>query len=282
MRRAGLLLMFLSATALSGCGGEVAAWLALAAGAGIGAWMVGRDRRVRALHEGEQMRNALTSGQSRELEFALRRRLALKAAGEAVSAEREWLARAQLGGLLVAEWRLDEAERIYAEGEGGFEGALALARFGRHELAVLRGPADEARLRAIRDDAEQSMSEVPRGLHEVVRAAWRALEGLCLARMDRPRDAVEALEAGLPALTYNPARVVYLFHLAHAHEALGEVDRAQPRYDEAARAFPGTRLANEAQARVRALAAGETTGFRAMLPPVPAVEAGRGGESEPE
>ena len=48
-----------------------------------------------------------------------RKQLALAAAGEAVSLERQWLARAQLGGLLVAEWRLDEAREQGGKVHGG-------------------------------------------------------------------------------------------------------------------------------------------------------------------
>jgi len=58
------------------------------------------------------------------------------------------------------------------------------------------------------------------------------------------------LERGLSSLAYNPARVVYLFHLGQAYEQLGERALAAETYDHATKAFPGTRLASEAKSRL--------------------------------
>src|SRR5690606_8126247 len=102
---------------VSGCAGELTIFAAMLFGTTLGAWILGSGRRRRALYEAETMRHAIASGEHRALEGDLRSQLALAAAGEGVSLEREWLARAQLGGLLVAEWRLDEAREIYGSDE---------------------------------------------------------------------------------------------------------------------------------------------------------------------
>src|SRR5690606_20061966 len=201
--------------------------------------------------------------------------LALAEAGEAVSPERQWLARAQLGGLLVAEWRLDEAREIY--GTTADDSTLAphlqaLAAFGRHELAVLTESPDEARLESIRRDRDECLQHVPSVFRNDVALAWNAVEGLCLVRMGRAREGVDLLAAGLKALEYNPALVIYLFHLGQAYEHIGERRLAAARYEEAAKSFPGTRLASEAQARLRALGpagSGQGSMFRTMLPEAP-------------
>jgi tetratricopeptide (TPR) repeat protein len=232
---------------------------------------VGRDRQRRALYEAETLRRAIGSGQHRALEDQLRRELALAEAGEAVSLERQWLARAQLGGLLVAEWRLDEAASVYGNDNGGLSPHLrALAAYGRHELAVLTGEPDEGWLQAIRYDRDACLQFVPASFRQDVEQAWNALEGLCLVRMGRAREAVQLLERGLQSLEYNPARVVYLFHLAQAYEHIGERKLAASRYEQAMGAFPGTRLASEARARMFALGHGSHEGlFRGMLPEAP-------------
>lgn len=284
----------LMAIGLAGCEGEVAALLSLLGGGALGAWLVARDRQNRALYDAERMRHALASGEPREMEMSLRRQLALAAAGEAVSAERQWLTRAQLGGLLVAEWRLDEARQIYGaplsgragEREAASTRALAvrsplsgpladLALFGEHELGVLTTTPDENRLEAIRRDRDQSVQRAPSRYRQIIANAWRALEGLCLQRMGRSAEAVPSLQTGLESLAYNPARVVYLFHLGQALEQTGQQQLATASYAEAARAFPGTRLANEADIRSRALESGGTGGglFRGMLPESPIGEA---------
>lgn len=106
---------------------------------------------------------------------------------------------------------------------------------------------------------------------------WGALEGLCLIRMGRAREAIPLLERGLKSLDleYSPARVVYLFHLGQAYEAVGERQLASARYEEAMAAFPGTRLASEARARRMALGPGPTEGlFRKMLPEPPVAAPG--------
>lgn len=291
---------------LGGCAGELTVLAALAFGMTLGAWLIGASRQRRALYEAEHLRRAIAAGQHRELEGRLRAELALAEAGEAVSPERQWLARAQLGGLMVAEWRLDEARDIYAgrplsgEPVGALPGAVhdeavgeasdpmnvdapadeaklaphlrALASFGRHEMAVLTRTPDEARLEAIRRDRDDCLQHVPSVFRVDVELAWNALEGLCLVRMGRAREAVDPLAAGLRALEYNPALVVYLFHLGQAYEHIGERKLAAARYEEAAKSFPGTRLASEAQARLRALGpsgGGEGSMFRSMLPEAP-------------
>jgi tetratricopeptide (TPR) repeat protein len=266
--------------ALPGCAGELTAFAALAFSMTLGAWILGRDRQRRALYEAEHLRHAIATGRHRGLEDHLRKQLALAAAGEAVSDERQWLARAQLGGLLVAEWRLDEAAEVYGTKE---EKRLsphlqALAAFGRHELAVLTETPDEERLDAIRKDRDQCLRHVPAVFRADVERAWNAVEGLCLVRMGRAREAATLIEGGLSALEYNPALVVYLFHLGQAYEHIGERRLAAQRYEAATHAFPGTRLASEARARLGALGpGGSETMFRGMLPEAPAP----GGSSTP-
>lgn len=255
-----------------GCEGEVAALFSLAFGTALGAWLVSRDRHNRALYAAENLRHAIATGQQREIEMNLRKQLALAAAGEAVSIERQWLARAQLGGLLVAEWRLDEAREVYRADAAGLSPHLqALANFGRHELAILGATPDEARLAEILRDRDECLQHVPTRYRELVADAWRALEGLCLVRMGRAREAASLLERGLGSLAYNPARVVYLFHLGQAYEQLGERALAAETYAQATNAFPGTRLASEAKSRRLALVEGEHGEgmFRRMLPETP-------------
>jgi tetratricopeptide (TPR) repeat protein len=259
---------------LTGCAGELTVLAALVFGTTLGAWVLGAGRQRRALYEAESLRRAIAAGEHRSLEDRLRRELALAEAGEAVSPERQWLARAQLGGLMVAEWRLDEAREIYGTTEDEAKLAphlQALASFGRHELAVLTEMPDEARLTAIRRDRDLCLQHVPNVFRRDVELAWSSVEGLCLVRMGRAREAVDLLAGGLKALEYNPALVVYLFHLGQAYEHIGERKLAATRYEEAAKAFPGTRLASEAQFRLRALQPGSGDGslFRAMLPEAP-------------
>lgn len=260
--------------ATGGCAGELAVFAALAFSMSLGAWILGRDRMRRALYEAESMRLAIASGNHRGIEDDLRKVLALAAAGEAVNAERQWLARAQLGGLLVAEWRLDEAHAIYGtDDEPASVHLAALAAFGRHELAVLTETPDEARLEAIRRDRDANLQHVPGTYRRDVERSWNAVEGLCLVRMGRAREGVPLLEAGLTSLEYTPALVVYLFHLGQAYEHIGERQLAGARYTDAMNAFPGTRLASEARSRLHALApgAGEAA-FRNMLPEAPQAE----------
>ncbi|MCA9680983.1 MAG: hypothetical protein KC457_02210 [Myxococcales bacterium] len=262
---------------LPGCEGEVAALFSLAFGTALGAWMVSRDRQNRALYAAESLRHAIATGQQREIEMNLRKQLALAAAGEAVSIERQWLARAQLGGLLVAEWRLDEAREIYGADDGGLSPHLqALANFGRHELAILaNGGPDDDRLEAIRKDRDACLRHVPPRYRDLVADAWLALEGLCLVRMGHAREALPLLEQGLNSLAYNPARVVYLYHLGQAYEHLGERQLAAETYEKATTAFPGTRLASEAKSRRLALVEGQHGEgmFRRMLPETPVSKA---------
>lgn len=268
-RSLGLALLF----ALGGCAGELAAFAALAFSMSLGAWLLGRDRARRSLYEAESMRLAIASGQHRIIEDDLHKQLALAAAGEAVSAERQWLARAQLGGLLVAEWRLDEAREIYGNDDEPRSPHLsALAAFGRHELAVLTETPTEDRLEQIHRDRDACLEHVPSSFRRDVERAWHAVEGLCLVRMGHAREAVPLLESGVQALAYNPALVVYLFHLGQAYEHIGERQLASARYGDAMNAFPGTRLASEARSRLHALEPGAAEGmFRRMLPEAPTV-----------
>jgi tetratricopeptide (TPR) repeat protein len=258
---------------LTGCAGELAALAALTFGMTFAVWLVGRDRQRRALYEAETLKYAIASGQHRALEDRLHKELALAAAGEAVSLERQWLARAQLGGLLVAEWRLDEAAEIYGtetDDDKLSPHLRALAAFGRHELAVLTQTPDDDRLAAIRRDRDACLMHVPGVFRRDVEKAWHAVEGLCLVRMGRAREGAPLLEEGLRALEYNPALVVYLYHLGQAYEQLGERVLAAERYDQAQHAFPGTRLASEAKSRRLALGEGKAGGmFRGMLPEAP-------------
>jgi hypothetical protein len=175
----------------------------------------------------------------------------------------------------VAEWRLDEAAAIYGTEEDDDKLSphlRALAAFGRHELAVLTETPDEERLAAIRRDRDECLQHVPRPFRRDVERAWSSVEGLCLVRMGRVREGIDLLGSGLEALEYNPALVVYLFHLGQAYEHIGERSLAAARYEDASRAFPGTRLASEAQARLRSLSpgGGEGSMFRRMLPEPPA------------
>lgn len=275
MRRDAWMLLLPGLVLLPGCAGEVTALVAVIFSMTLGAWLVGRDRQRRALLEAEALRRAIATGRHREIEQHLRRELALAAAGEAVSVERQWLARAQLGGLLVAEWRLAEARALYHDPSARLSPHLqALAAFGRHEITCLTEPVSAERLAQVRGDRDACLRQVPAPYQSTVSQAWSALEGLCLARMGRAREAVALLEYGLESLGYNPARVVYLFHLGQAYEQLGERRLAAVRYEQAMQAFPGTRLASEARARCLALGSGGREElFRGMLPesPTPAL-----------
>jgi tetratricopeptide (TPR) repeat protein len=275
MRREVLLAAML--LPLSGCAGEAVTLAAIFMSMSAAAWLVGRGRQRQALHEAESIRRAITSGNHRGLEERLHQELALAEAGEAVSQERQWLARAQLGGLLVAEWRLSEAAEIYARADGpGMAPHLrALAAFGRHEVGVLTRTASQVQLDAIRSDRDECLDAVPVVFRRDVQKAWNALEGLCLVRMGEAREGARLLEDGIKALEYNPALVVYLYHLGQAYEHIGERTLAAERYGQAAKAFPGTRLASEAASRTKALGSGSEDGmFRNMLPETPAADPG--------
>jgi len=268
-REGGGAAIFVALCLLPGCAGELGALAALTFGMTMGVWIVGRERQRRLVLEAEGMRRALSRGGHRKVERRLRRELALAAAGETISVERVWLARAQLAELLIAEWRLEEAREIYANEEPDLSPHLrALAAFGRHELEVLCEPVDEARLAAIRRDRQACVEIVPEPIRRAVERAWGALEGVALLRSDRAREAISLLERGLDAVSYNPAQIIYIFHLAQAYERVGDRERAMARYHEATAVFPGTRLASEASARLAALSH-QATGFRGMLPEAP-------------
>lgn len=241
-----------------------------------GLWWMRHRHRSRAIEGGRGLQYALQAGQQRGLEDHLRGELALAESGEAVSGEREWLARAQLGGLLVAEWRLEEARQVYQSSRSlKNPQLLAVTEYGRHELDVLTQGADEFKLTAIRQDRERIVATAPNEYRPVLTEAWMALEGLCLVRMGRAREAVNALQAGIAALEASPSRVVYLYHLAQAYEHIGEIPAAIENYRQAEHAFPGTRLANEAKTRLMALSPGSgvpKSTFRSLPPELPQAE----------
>jgi tetratricopeptide (TPR) repeat protein len=257
---------------LGGCAGELTAFAVIAGSMALSTWAIVSGRRTHAMLRAQQVRLALGrgSGEHREIELRLRKELALVEAGEAVGPEREWLARVELAGLLVAEWRLDEAAAVYGTEQPPRAPHLqALAAFGRHELDVLTRTPDAATLAAIHGDRDRCIGLVPAAYREDVGRTWSALEGLALVRMGRAREGAAAIERGLPSLELNPAKVVYLFHLGQALEAIGDLSGALARYGEASAAFPGTRLASEAAARRGALGAGDGGRFRGMLPEAP-------------
>ncbi|MCR9164682.1 MAG: hypothetical protein ACE37F_13415 [Nannocystaceae bacterium] len=264
-------LLALAVVPLSGCATEAVTLGAIFFSMSAAAWLVSRGRQRYALHEAESIRLAIASGEHRSLEDRLRTELALADAGEAVSEERQWLARAQLGGLLVAEWRLSEAREIYAKADRPRSAPhlRALAAFGRHEVELLTRTADSKQLTAIRQDRDECLLHVPAVFRRDIQKAWNALEGLCLVRMGEAREGARLLEDGVKALEYNPALVVYLYHLGQAYEHVGERALAVERYAQAAKAFPGTRLASEAASRVKAMGGGEDGLFRKMLPQSP-------------
>ncbi len=282
------LLVAASALPLSGCAGEAVTLAAILFSMSAAAWLVSRGRQRYALHEAESIKLAIASGSHRQLEERLRQELALAEAGEAISEERQWLARAQLGGLLVAEWRLSEASEVYGKADRPRMAPhlRALAAFGRHEVALLTRTADEKQLRAIRSDRDECLEHVPVVFRRDIEKAWSALEGLCLVRMGQAREGARLLEDGAAALEYNPALVVYLYHLGQAYEHIGERTLAAERYAQAAHAFPGTRLASEAASRTKALGGGSEDGlFRDMPPEMPRGLAGgaaRTRSSEPD
>jgi len=252
------------------CEAELGILALMITGFGGAMWAVGRRRERLALAEPKSLRGALASRDQRGVEAVLRKRLVQAADTDDVGPELEWLTRAQLGGLLVAEWRLDEASEVYAAARNGLSPLLRdLANFGSHEVAVLSNPPDEARLEAIRHDRVKTLDHVPTGYRDQTGLVWGALEGLCLARMGRHREAVPQLELGLArVMELTPARIVYVFHLAQSLEHLDNRQAALERYREAATALPGTRLANQAERRITELEGGGP-GFRSMLPEAP-------------
>jgi len=268
-RGAGTSTLLLCLIAIPGCAGEIGALAALTFALTTGLWILGRERQRRLFLEAEGMRRAIARGGHRKVERRLRRELALAAAGETIGAERVWLARAQLAELLIAEWRLEEAASIYASEDPGVSPHLrALAAFGRHELEVLCEPVDEVRLATIRRDRDACLEVVPEAIRRAVARAWGALEGVAMLRAGRPSEAIKLLERGLDSVSYNPAQIVYVFHLAQAYDRIGAREQAIARYEEAVRVFPGTRLASEASARLSALSH-QLSGFRGMLPEAP-------------
>jgi tetratricopeptide (TPR) repeat protein len=264
-------MLLLGLAMCTGCGPGTAALAAFAIGSGFGLLFVSQRRAELALHQAETLRRALESGQQRSIEQSLRRRLAMSEEG-GVSPERQWLARAQLGGLLVAEWRLEEASEIYAADDADAPPILrALATFGRHEIATLSATPSQDLLDQIRGDKRDRLTTVPAPFRGQAAVVWDALEGLCLARMRRFHEAIPLLRSGVDqVLDLTPARIVYIYHLAQSYERVGELSEAHRYYELASLASPGTRLASEASSRRLALGpAGERSGFRGMLPEAP-------------
>ena len=235
-----------------------------------------------ALHKAYVLRKALESGRQRRIEHDLRRLLAMAEDG-GVSLERQWLARAQLGGLLAAEWRLDEAAEIYSADDEGTPPLLrALTCFGRHEVAILRMTPTAEHLERIRADAQAVLGAVPLEYREEAAEVWGAL--LLPARfMGLFHDAIPLLQRGVDRLLeLSPARIIYAYHLAQAMERSGDLSSAHHYYEIAMKAFPGTRLASDASARLRSIGpAGERAGFRGMLPESPEAVVPPGSPSTP-
>ncbi len=275
VRRSSAILFASMALGLSACDAEIAVMTSLLMGGAAGALAYGRRDQQLALRRGQSMQRALRAGAPRDLERNLRAEIALAAAGEGVSLEREWYARAQLGGLLVAEWRLDEARALFGTQDDKLPPLIReRAAFGRYEVSVLTQTPDARLLETIRADREMYVALLPAYLHECVRAAWLALEGLTLVRMGDNDLGVRILEKALDqgleqSLQFSPTSVIYLFHLAQANERIGRLEQAGTRYKQAREAFPGTRLANEADTRLRALGAGTVGGFRALPAELP-------------
>lgn len=265
----GALIVLVVAT-LPACEAELGLLALSITAVGGAMWAVGRRRERQALAEPQNLRGALAAKDQRGVEQMLRQRLVQAADTDDVGPELEWLTRAQLGGLLVAEWRLDEAAEVYAAARHGLSPLLRdLANFGNHEVAVLADTPDEGRLASIRADRVKTLDHVPAAYEAQTGMVWGALEGLCLARMGRHREAVPQLELGLArVMELTPARIVYVFHLAQSLEHLGDAPGALVRYREANAALPGTRLANQAERRIVELERG-TPGFRSMLPEAP-------------
>lgn len=216
---------------------------------------------------------ALNPAQVLQAEEHLRRELALVHAGEAVSAEREWLARNQLGGLLLAQWRLDEARSIYRSGRIPKDPSLrSLTALGRHEVELLSHAPNAQSLEQIRLDRNQALALAPKGFHSDLRGAWSALEGLCLIRMGRAREGAALIGSSLPSMAMSPSRIVYHYHLGQAYEHLHEIPSAVEQYRRAIEAAPGTYLASEAQSRETMLSSnesGRSVGFRQAPPRLP-------------
>lgn len=265
----------LLALTLSACDGGVSLLLSLGAGAAVGSWWARSKKRQRALPAASTPLPALNPAEQRVIEDRLRGELALVAAGEAVSIEREWLARARLGALLVAQWRLEEAKDVYLLGRPPRDPRLtSLTAFGRHEIDLLTQSADQNKLQAVRNDRQRALSLAAREHLPALRASWNALEGLCLIRMGRAREGADLIAPSLPVLATSPSRVVYHYHLGQALEHMHEIPAAIEQYRRTIEAAPGTRLASEAQSRQGMLSSeqsGRNVGFRSLPPRLPEV-----------
>lgn len=221
---------------------------------------------------------ALNPAQVLQAEEHLRRELALVQAGEAVSVEREWLARNQLGGLLLAQWRLEEARTVYLSGRVPKDPSLrSLTALGRHEVELLTHAPSAQSLEQIRIDRNHALALAPKEFHNDLRGAWSALEGLCLIRMGRAREGAALIGPSLPSMAMSPSRIIYHYHLGQAYEHLHEIPSAVEQYRRAIEAAPGTYLASEAQSRETMLSSAESgrnIGFRHAPPRLPTTSQG--------
>lgn len=268
----------LMALLMSGCDGGMSLLLSLGAGAAVGSWWARNQRRQRALPAASAPLPALNPAEQRVIEQHLRGELALVQAGEAVSIEREWLARARLGALLVSQWRLEDAKEVYLWGRPPKDPRLAsLTAFGRHEIDLLTQSADQNKLETLRADRQRALSLASKEHLSALEAAWNALEGLCLIRMGRAREGADLISPSLPNLSQSPSRVVYHYHLGQAFEHMHEIPAAIEQYRRCSEAAPGTRLASEAQSRQGMLGSGQpgSVGFRALPPRLPEMKRGR-------
>lgn len=265
----------LIALACCACDGGVSLLLSLGAGAAVGSLWSRNKRRQRALAAPARPAPALKPAEQRMIEEHLRGELALVEAGEAVSIEREWLARSRLGALLVGQWRLPEAKDVYLLGRPPKDARLAsLTAFGRHEIDLLTVTADLAKLKELREDRQRALSLAPPEYTQLLEASWKALEGLCLIRMGRAREGAELISPSLPALSLSPSRVIYHYHLGQAYEHMHEIPAAVEQYRRTIESAPGTRLASEARSRQTMLSteySGRNIGFRTQPPRLPEV-----------
>lgn len=248
------------------CAGELTFLIPALIGLSTTVYWIHHYRR-RWLLDAETLRFAIATRNPREIESHLRKQLALADSGETIRMEQQWLVRAQLAGLLVAEWRLREATAIYEQKLEYLSPPLqALLSFNRHELAILSEHPTTEHLQLILYHRDLCLQHVPITSRGSVCAAWKALEGLCLARMERAHESIPLLIQGLDALHCSPTLIVYLFHLGQAYEHIDERSLATRYYEKAMHAFPGTRLANDAKFRFDRLTLGKYEHLFRALP----------------
>lgn len=246
---------------LGGCDAGLSLLASIGVASGLAAMAFGRDRQRRALAAGDHLPLALGPGDHRAFEHMLRRQLALATGGHGVGPDREWATRLELGALLLAEWRLDEARELYLADKSRVSIEITRAIDLRvFELNVISHAPDDDTLAAIVAQREAVLGDA--------KLRWQALEGLTLTRMGRAREGAAALETGLPTLHGDPVVIVYLFYLAKAYQTLGDRALASRYYQHAEQVFPGTKLASEAAYARRALDGTAAGGpFRPLLAP---------------